>query len=137
MNRDELRRRIAAVSRESFSRSGGPGGQNVNKLNTQVTLSVPISALELPPEQEARVHDQLANRINSDGVLIIHAAETRSQVQNRTRAVDRAVSLIDGARRPHRRRKPTRPTRASQERRLKEKEIRGRRKRERRPPGGE
>ncbi|MFW5694019.1 MAG: alternative ribosome rescue aminoacyl-tRNA hydrolase ArfB [Alkalispirochaeta sp.] len=134
MNRDDLRRRIAAVSREEFSRSGGPGGQNVNKLNTQVTLSVPIAALGLAPEQEVRVRDQLGTRINSEGELVIHAAETRSQLQNRTRAVDRATSLIDAARRPQRRRKPTQPTRASRERRRQAKEIRGRRKQERRPP---
>lgn len=137
MNRDDLRRRIAAVSREEFSRSSGPGGQNVNKLNTQVTLSVPIDALELPPEQEERVRAQLGTRINNEGELVIRAAETRSQLQNRTRAVDRATSLIDGARRPPRRRKPTQPTRASRELRLRAKEIRGRRKRERRPPGRE
>jgi len=136
VNRDDLRRRIVAVSREEFSRSGGPGGQNVNKLNTQVTLSVPIAALELPPEQEVRVRDQLGTRINSEGELVIQAAETRSQLQNRTRAVDRALSLIEGARRPPRRRKPTQPTRASRERRLRAKDIRGRRKQERRPPEG-
>jgi len=124
------------VSREEFSRSGGPGGQNVNKLNTQVTLSVPIAALELPSEQEMRVRDQLGTRINGAGELVIRAAETRSQLQNRTRAVDRAVSLIEGARRPQRRRKPTAPTRASRERRLRAKELRGRRKQERRPPEG-
>lgn len=137
MTREELQRRITAVSHEEFSRSGGPGGQNVNKLNTQVTLSVPIAALGLPPEQEERVRNQLASRINSDGELVIQVADTRSQFQNRTRAVDRAVSLIDGSRRPQRRRTPTRPTQASRERRLRAKELRGRRKRERRPPGTE
>lgn len=137
MTREELHRRITAVSHEEFSRSGGPGGQNVNKLNTQVTLSVPIGALGLPPDQEARVQTQLGTRINNNGELVIHSAETRSQFQNRTRAVDRAVSLIDGARRPQRRRKPTRPTLASRERRLRAKDIRGRRKQQRRPPGTE
>ena len=135
-NTEEIRRCIEENGGEEFSRSGGPGGQNVNKLNTQVTLSVPIAALELPSEQETRVRDQLGTRINGEGELVIHAAETRSQLQNRTRAVDRAVSLIEGARRPQQRRKPTTPTRASRERRLRAKEIRGRRKQERRPPEG-
>ncbi|MFP4113590.1 MAG: alternative ribosome rescue aminoacyl-tRNA hydrolase ArfB [Spirochaetota bacterium] len=132
--REELERRIRSAAQESFSRSGGPGGQNVNKVNTQVTVHVPLAELELSDEEAQRVHEVLAGRISSDDELVIQCSDTRSQAQNREIALDRAVALIDEAIRPRKPRRPTKPGRASREARLERKRRRAEKKELRRPP---
>ncbi len=126
-----LQEQIARVSEEQYSRSSGPGGQNVNKLNTRVTLRVPLAALGLSDQQEARLRERLANRINSQGELIVHASESRSRETNRQRALVRASALIVEALKTPRHRRPTSPGRAARERRLQQKRINSRRKRDR------
>ncbi len=137
MNSEELEEIIRSVASEQFSRSGGPGGQNVNKVNTQVTLRVPVGQLGLSEEGLSRLSARLGNRINTEGELIIQSSETRSQSTNRERALERAVLLISGALAPVRRRRPTRPSKGAKQRRLDRKKIRPDRKQSRRPPGEE
>lgn len=132
--RDELEQQIRAAARESFSRSGGPGGQNVNKVNTQVTLHVPLGGLALSEAERERLVERLSNRITAENELVVQCSETRSQAQNREIALSRALSLIDHALQPQRTRRPTRPSRAARERRLERKRVRAERKRLRRPP---
>ncbi|GAB6088547.1 alternative ribosome rescue aminoacyl-tRNA hydrolase ArfB [Spirochaeta dissipatitropha] len=131
MDKEMLEYRIRETAEEVFSRSGGPGGQNVNKLNTRVTLRIELNRLELSEIQLARLHRILVNRINAEGMLVLQCSETRSQLRNREIALERAVHLIGSALQQEKKRRPTRPTAASRERRLKKKQNRGRQKQQR------
>lgn len=125
------------VEREAtweFSRSGGPGGQNVNKTSTRATLRLPVEKLPVDEDTLERVRLKLANRITLEGDLLIHSRETRSQAANRRVAAERAVVLLLDAIARKRKRKSTRPSRRSVERRIESKKVHGRRKRNRRPP---
>jgi len=135
--RDELEREIRSTAQESFSRSGGPGGQNVNKVNTQVTLHVPLSELPLSDDELERVRARLGGRITSDDELVIQCSDTRRQARNREIALDRAVSLIDEAIVPPKPRRPTKPSRAAREKRIESKRKRGEKKSLRRRPPAE
>ncbi len=135
--RDELERQIRSLAQESFSRSGGPGGQNVNKVNTQVTLHVPLSELPLTEGELERVRDRLGGRITSDDQLVIQCSDTRRQALNREIALDRAVSLIDEAIVPPKPRRATKPSRAAREKRIESKRKRGEKKSLRRRPPAE
>ena len=113
---------IRAAGRADFSRSGGPGGQNVNKVNTKVTLRVRLDDLAgLTGAESARLRETLVHRITGAGELVIAASEERSQRTNLERAYVRMESLIaNAARLPHFRR-PTKPGRAAREERLRRK----------------
>lgn len=116
-----------------FSHSSGPGGQNVNKVATAVTLCFhPGSSSVLTPFQKEVIRIKLARRINVDGVLRIAAEDERSQSGNRRLASERFCFLLAEALRPRKKRKPTRPTRGSVERRLQDKKLRSVRKANRR-----
>ena len=137
MDRDALRREIREKTELSYSRSGGPGGQNVNKRDTKVTARLELDLLEVPsPEEMSRLHRHLKNRLSTDGVLVLQAESTRSQSRNRVEALDRVEQLVATALRPDPRpRKPTRPSRAAKQRRLDAKKRRSGIKAARRKPG--
>jgi ribosome-associated protein len=114
---------------ERFSRSGGPGGQGVNTADTRVELSYDVAnAGRIGPTLRARLLARLASRL-VDGVLTIAASEHRTQLANRRAARERLVEVLrEAAAPPPRKRRPTKPTRGSQERRIAEKKRRGRTK---------
>jgi ribosome-associated protein len=118
-----------------FSRSSGPGGQGVNTTDSRVELMLDVARSSAFDElQRTRVLDRLATRL-VDGVLIVTASEHRSQLRNRDAAAVRLTALLrDALAPPGRARRPTRPTRGSQQRRLDAKTRRAQTKRLRRPP---
>lgn len=118
---------------ERFSRSSGPGGQGVNTTDSRVELRFDIAASPTLPEAvRERLLSRLAPRL-SHGVLVVVASEYRSQLANRRAAHERMTVLLQRATAPPaRRRRPTRATRGSQERRLASKKQRGEVKRGRR-----
>jgi len=117
---------------ERFVQASGPGGQNVNKVASAVELRFDVAASDsLPSDVKQRLVRIAGRRLTKEGVLVLRAENHRSQERNRADAVARLVSLIRQAAPKPKRRKPTRPTRASKERRLKQKKARGALKRER------
>ena len=133
MDRLLLHQSIRRNARAAFSRSGGPGGQNVNKVNTKVTLRILLSDLEgLNDAELARLGTALAGRITEDGEIIVSSDEERSQHVNRERAYARLEALIAASARIPRTRKPTKPSRLAREERLNSKRLRSIKKTERR-----
>ncbi len=107
------------------TRSGGPGGQHVNTSSSRVELAWDVGASpSLTDDQRARIQEKLANRINSEGVLLMSSSEQRSQHQNRESVTARFAELVAQALVIPKKRIRTRPSRASKEARLDEKKKR-------------
>ncbi|MFW6097120.1 MAG: alternative ribosome rescue aminoacyl-tRNA hydrolase ArfB [Chloroflexota bacterium] len=116
----------------SFSPSGGPGGQHANKAATRVTLFYDVAnSPSLTEAQRKRLLKRLNSRLDQDGILQLNAQDTRSQHRNREIVLERFEELLREALKPRKRRRKTRPSRAANERRLREKKQRGRIKRDR------
>lgn len=132
---DFIKEQLLAEVQFSASRSGGPGGQNVNKVNTKIELRFPVQESAVLDEmQKQLIVSKLKNRINNEGELLVTSSAERSQWRNREKATQKFFELIEMALTKPRKRKKTRPTAASRLKRLENKKQLGQKKQLRKPP---
>jgi ribosome-associated protein len=117
------------------SRSSGPGGQNVNKVNSKVTLQFDVmNSRVLTAEEKDTIGRKLSARLTREGVLMISAQDKRSQLQNRDAVVAKFDKLLQKAFERKKKRKPTRPSKAAVQDRIRQKKQRGEKKKWRQKP---
>ncbi len=131
-----LRQAIARHGRLIFAKSGGPGGQNVNAVSTQVEVRVPVEALPVGPQKRDLVRERLATRITSDGWIRVVSRKERHQRRNRERAIDTLIALLLEAMHEDPRRVASRPTASALRRRRTTREKTSAKKRARREQPG-
>ena len=132
---EEQKHHLEAECNFSASRSSGPGGQNVNKVNTRVELRFSITHSNVLTEEQKKVLlNKLQNRINSEGVLILASEMVRSQLRNRQKVTELFFNLIEKALSTRKRRRKTEPTASSRLKRLKKKKEISEKKERRKPP---
>ncbi len=133
-----VNRRLTIPDRELTvltSRSSGPGGQNVNKVNTKATLKWNPSACELiDPAWRRRFVARHGNRINREGEIVLHSDRYRDQGRNLADVRNKLVAMLLECQAPPKIRKATRPTKGSQRRRLEQKQRQSQKKERRRRP---
>jgi ribosome-associated protein len=121
--------------RFSAARSGGPGGQHVNKVNSRVILEFDVlNTSALRPSQKRKIFERVGQRMNQQGILRLQAQRYRSQSANRADLVEKFIEILQDALRPVKSRVPTRVPRSVREKRLEEKKLRTRVKRVRQTP---
>lgn len=119
----------------TFARSGGPGGQNVNKVNSKAVLRWTVTETEhLPTTVKQRFLNRFQNRITRDGQIVIHSQKYRDQGRNVADCLERLREMIAVVARPPVKRRPTKPTKGSQRRRLDKKRQTAEKKQARRKP---
>ena len=117
------------------SRSGGPGGQNVNKVNSKVTLKWDVThSVLLNENQREIITRKLASRLTKEGILILTAQDKRSQLQNKEEVISKLNHLLVKAFTPKKVRKKTKPSKAAQQARIKDKKQRSEKKQWRQKP---
>jgi len=111
------------------SRSSGPGGQHVNKVSTKVELRFDVmNSSLLSPEEKELILEKLSNRINQEGELVLVYQRSRSQAKNKERVIEKFYELLINALTPRKKRKPTKPSPVSKEKRLEEKRLQAEKK---------
>jgi ribosome-associated protein len=119
----------------SSSRSSGPGGQNVNKVNSKVTGKLDlIRSSAFTAEQKEVLMTKLKSKLTADGVLILSSQEKRSQLDNKKAVIEKFEGLIKKALEKKKPRKPSKPSKSSREKRLNKKKMAGEKKKWRQKP---
>lgn len=117
------------------SRSSGPGGQNVNKVNTRIDLRFNVAdSTLLSADEKARILEKLKKKISEEGVLAVTCQEHRSQLKNKNTAIEKLYEILEQALREPRKRKATRLPESLRRKRLADKKLRSEMKKLRKPP---
>jgi ribosome-associated protein len=117
----------------TYARSSGPGGQNVNKVNSKAILrwSV-ITSASLPEDVRTRLLAKIRSQLTNEGELVLNSDRYRDQPRNREDCLERIRKLIHSVATPPKKRRPTKPSRAAKQRRLKSKQANAQKKQQRR-----
>ncbi len=132
---EEIKKKLENECIFSASRSSGPGGQNVNKVNTRIELRFSITTSEIFSEKEKdKIRAKLKNRINSSDELVLFSEAKRSQLGNKVLVTEKFFALIEKSLAIQKKRVKTSPSASSKAKRLESKKIEAKKKRLRKPP---
>jgi ribosome-associated protein len=132
---DSIKEQLLTEVQFSASRSGGPGGQNVNKVNTKIELRFSVQESEVLDElQKQLILLKLKNRINNQGELLVTSSAERTQWRNKEKTTQKFFELIEKSLTKPRKRKKTQPTISSRLKRMENKKKLGKKKQLRKPP---